>query len=96
MFYISIGNSIRSVISISAIFLVVGGVLSGQEQTEPIVSEGVAPKYPRLAWIAQATGPVVVRIEIEPGGQVAKAEAMSGHPLLREASIEANPPTSHD
>jgi TonB family protein len=79
----------RSGIPILAIFLAFGGGLGGQEQTEPIVSEAVAPKYPRLAWIAMISSTLVINVEIGASGQVVKAEALSGHPLFREASIEA-------
>ena len=40
--------------------------------------------YPRLAWIAQASGDVVVRCLLNKDGSVAKAEVLSGHGLLKE------------
>jgi TonB family protein len=74
--------------SILMIFLAAVG-LAGQATTDTIVREAIAPKYPRLAWIAHVTGSVVLSVEIGSRGQVEKVEATSGHPLLAGASIEA-------
>jgi TonB family protein len=47
------------------------------------------PVYPRSAKRFNASGPVEVRITISADGRVTGAQAISGHPLLREAAIEA-------
>lgn len=49
----------------------------------------VEPTYPEAAKAAQITGAVVVEIEIDKEGNVAAARAISGHPLLRAAGVEA-------
>jgi len=62
------------------------------------VSEGVllgkaikryTPPYPAIARAARASGPVQVMVTISEEGQVINATAVSGHPLLREASVQA-------
>ncbi|HVY91945.1 MAG TPA: energy transducer TonB [Bryobacteraceae bacterium] len=59
----------------------------------PLIAQDWAPihieavnSYPRLAWIAQITGDVVVDCVLNKDGSVAKATAMSGPGLLREGS----------
>jgi outer membrane biosynthesis protein TonB len=44
--------------------------------------------YPRLAWIAVASGDVVVRCLLNKDGSVAKAEALSGPGLLKEKTVQ--------
>lgn len=48
-----------------------------------------APVYPPTARAVRAGGKVVVEIEVSPQGSVVKAEAVSGHPLLRAAAVAA-------
>ena len=60
-----------------------GGVLNGKAIEKPI------PAYPPVAKAARASGAVVVRVVVDEEGRVEKAEAISGHPLLREAAVEA-------
>ncbi len=45
-------------------------------------------EYPRLAWIAQATGDVVVKCTLDKNGSVVKAEASSGPGLLKQQAPE--------
>ena len=45
--------------------------------------------YPEMARAARAQGDVDVRIVIDEGGNVVSAEAVSGHPLLRAAAVNA-------
>ncbi|MFN7931632.1 MAG: energy transducer TonB, partial [Blastocatellia bacterium] len=47
------------------------------------------PVYPAEAAAARATGAVQVAITVAEEGHVISAEAVSGHPLLREAAVAA-------
>jgi TonB family protein len=47
------------------------------------------PVYPAAAKAVRAGGTVVVRVVIDESGNVISAAAISGHPLLRAASVEA-------
>jgi len=60
-----------------------GGLLHGK------AIRRVEPNYPEAAKAAQISGLVVVEIEIDKEGNVASARAISGHPLLRAAGVEA-------
>jgi len=60
-----------------------GGVLNGKATSMPI------PEYPPAAKAVNAAGAVSVRVTIDETGAVTAAEAVSGHPLLRSASVAA-------
>ena len=60
-----------------------GGVLNGKAISKP------APPYPAVAKAARAAGTVVVQITVDEGGKVISAAAVSGHPLLRQAAVQA-------
>ncbi|HKP11115.1 MAG TPA: TonB family protein [Blastocatellia bacterium] len=45
--------------------------------------------YPPLALTAHISGTVFVEVTIDESGQVASAHAFSGHPLLKDAAVEA-------
>lgn len=60
-----------------------GGILNGKAVSKP------APSYPAEARAAGASGTVVVRILVGEDGTVESAEAVSGHPLLHDAAVEA-------
>jgi len=60
-----------------------GEVLNGRAITLP------KPRYPQVARAAGATGTVTVNITIDEEGNVTAAKAVSGHPLLQGASVEA-------
>lgn len=47
------------------------------------------PAYPRMAMVAHVEGPVSVEVVISPEGRVEVARAVSGHPLLKPAAVEA-------
>jgi TonB family protein len=47
------------------------------------------PAYPPAARAVRATGAVSVQVLIDESGKVISAYAVSGHPLLRAASVEA-------
>lgn len=49
----------------------------------------VEAQTPPMAKTANVSGPVVVEVTVDEGGDVIKARAISGHPLLREAAAEA-------
>lgn len=60
-----------------------GGVLQGN------AAHRIQPQYPAIAKAAGVEGPVQVQITINEEGTVTAAEAISGHPLLREAAVDA-------
>ena len=60
-----------------------GGVLNGKAISKP------TPPYPAVAKAARASGVVVVQITVDEGGKVISAAAVSGHPLLRQAAVQA-------
>jgi len=60
-----------------------GGDLNGKAVNLPV------PAYPESAKSAHVSGAVQVRIMIDENGNVVGAEAVSGHPLLREAAVSA-------
>ncbi|MGH9840479.1 MAG: energy transducer TonB [Blastocatellia bacterium] len=50
----------------------------------------VQPRYPANAKRVNASGPVDVKITISEAGRVIEARAINGHPLLRDAAVEAS------
>jgi TonB family protein len=60
-----------------------GGVLNGKAIDKP------EPPYPSLAKAARASGTVTVQVTVDETGRVVSAAAVSGHPLLRAAAVEA-------
>lgn len=60
-----------------------GGVLNGK------ATNLVKPAYPAAAKAVKAQGAVNVQVVIDEQGSVVSATAVSGHPLLREASVTA-------
>lgn len=60
-----------------------GGVLNGKAVYK------ITPEYPPVAKAARAQGTVVVQITVDEEGYVISAEAVSGHPLLRQATVQA-------
>lgn len=63
--------------------LVSRGVINGKAVSKP------TPAYPPAAKAAGVQGTVTVKIEVNENGVVTAAEAVSGHPLLREAAEDA-------
>jgi protein TonB len=49
----------------------------------------ISPQYPAIARAARAAGPVQVQIVISEEGRVVGAEVLGGHPLLRQAALDA-------
>lgn len=62
---------------------IVGGVLNGKALSLPV------PQYPAAARAVRVSGSVNVEVTIDETGQVIRAEAVSGHPLLRDAAVTA-------
>jgi len=60
-----------------------GGVLNGKALSLP------APAYPAAARAVEASGAVNVQVTINEQGEIISASAVSGHPLLRQASEQA-------
>jgi TonB family protein len=60
-----------------------GGVLNGRAITLP------KPVYPADAKAAHLSGKVTVEVSIDEDGNVIAAKAVSGHPLLQAASVDA-------
>ena len=60
-----------------------GGVLNGKAQSLPL------PAYPAAAKAVKASGAVNVQVTINEAGSVVSANAVSGHPMLRPAAVQA-------
>src|SRR5580765_1876026 len=60
-----------------------GGVLNGKATSLP------KPAYPAAAKAVRAGGAVSVQVLIDESGRVISASAVSGHPLLRAAAVQA-------
>ena len=60
-----------------------GGVLQGSALRR------VQPQYPPIAKAARAAGAVQVQVTISEEGRVIDAQVVSGHPLLRDAALQA-------
>lgn len=60
-----------------------GGVLQGKAMVK------VQPQYPAIAKSARASGSVQVQVVISEEGKVIESLVLSGHPLLREAALQA-------
>src|SRR5574341_650290 len=60
-----------------------GGVLQGSAISK------VQPPYPPIAKAARASGAVQVQVTISEEGRVIEAAVISGHPLLRDAAVQA-------
>jgi protein TonB len=59
------------------------GVINGRAIEKP------TPAYPAIAKAARAEGIVTVQILLDERGKVVSAQATGGHPLLRQAAVEA-------
>lgn|SRR5918911_3547734 len=60
-----------------------GGMLNGQAISKP------DPVYPPVARAARASGTVTVQVTVDETGKVTSAKAVSGHPLLQAAAVQA-------
>ncbi|HEX8284709.1 MAG TPA: VWA domain-containing protein [Pyrinomonadaceae bacterium] len=71
---------------------------AGGESTKTVVSGGVlntkalslpVPNYPSAARSTGASGKVVVEVMIDEHGKIIEARAVSGHPFLQQAAVQA-------
>ncbi len=69
-------------------WLLLAPVLLSAEAPPP-VKLAVAPKYPALTLAGRVDGIVTVRIAIDRAGTVTAATVTKGHPMLREAALNA-------
>jgi TonB family protein len=60
-----------------------GGVMTGR------AIRRVEPEYPAIARSAHASGTVMIEVEVDESGNVTSARAVSGHPLLQNAAVQA-------
>jgi TonB family protein len=51
--------------------------------------EGQAPQYPQMAKIAHIQGKTVLELTVAPDGSVTQLHAVSGHPILLQAALDA-------
>jgi protein TonB len=58
-------------------------VLNGKAVVKP------QPAYPPIAKAARAQGVVVVEVIVDEEGYIISARAVSGHPLLQQAAVQA-------
>ena len=63
-------------------FPISGGILNGKAVEKP------APAYPRMG-VVRVDSTVVVQVMVDEEGKVVSAQAVSGHPLLRQAAVDA-------
>jgi len=75
-----------------------GALVAQEDQSIVRVSSDVAgqnllkrvePYYPQMAKIAHVQGDVILRIIISPEGKVISLKAVSGHPILIQAALDA-------
>lgn len=65
-----------------------GEAISSRSLNSEAISQP-APKYPPAAKAVKAKGPVSVNVTVDEQGNVIRAAAVSGHPLLRAAATDA-------
>jgi TonB family protein len=89
----------KTIFSLTIIFLTIGTFFAQTPTPTPkIINSGVIngkaislikPVYPTFATSEKPSGEVKVQVIIDEQGNVISAEATSGHPALREASVKA-------
>jgi TonB family protein len=77
----------KIVTSTLAFLLLLPHLFAGE--SSPAVKFAVAPKYPTLTLAGRICGEVVVRVTIDRAGAVKAAKVTEGHPMLREAAVNA-------
>ena len=70
-----------------ALLLVIPALFGAEIPTS--VKTAVAPKYPALTLAGRVDGVVTVRVTIDRAGAVKAADVVKGHPMLREAALDA-------
>ena len=78
---------VKTVASTLAFLLCVPHLFAGE--SSPAVKFAVAPKYPTLTLAGRVYGEVTVRVTIDRAGAVKAAKVTEGHPMLREAAVNA-------
>jgi TonB family protein len=64
-------------------------IRKGGDLLQGSATKRVEPAYPPLAKTARVTGAVVVEVTVDEEGKVIAARAISGHPLLKDAAVNA-------
>jgi TonB family protein len=79
------------ILLITSLLILPSGVVPAQTEgtdDRPGVIKAVAPKYPPIARASRTSGKVVVKVTLNPAGEVTAAKMISGHPLLAQISLE--------
>jgi TonB family protein len=70
------------------LLLVLSTSIAGFAQDRAVVKR-TNPVYPEMAKRMRVSGTVVVKVIIAADGKVTNATAVSGHPLLKQAAVNA-------
>jgi outer membrane biosynthesis protein TonB len=76
-----------SALALLMFVMLVPQVFAGE--SSPAVKLAVAPKYPTLTPAGRVYGQVTVRVTIDRTGTVKDTRVVEGHPMLREAAVNA-------
>jgi TonB family protein len=76
-----------SALALLMFVLLVPSLFAGE--SSPAVRLAVAPKYPTLTLAGRIHGKVTVRVTIDRVGTVKEVRVIEGHPMLREAAVNA-------
>ena len=76
-----------SALALVMFVLLVPSIFAGESL--PAVRLAVAPKYPTLTLAGRVYGRVTVRVTIDRAGTVKEVRVVQGHPMLREAAVNA-------
>ena len=76
-----------SALALLMFVMVVPRLFAGEPS--PAVKLAVAPKYPTLTLAGRVYGKVTVRVTIDRAGTVRNVRVVEGHPMLREAAVNA-------
>jgi TonB family protein len=74
------------------VFVITGGLPKNASQERILSGQAtkrVEPVYPVAARAARVSGSVAVELTVDDEGDVLSARVISGHPLLREAALDA-------
>jgi TonB family protein len=63
--------------------------VTGAAPQHVVLTKLFQPVYPPLAKQTQITGDVVLALEVRSNGSLESAEAVSGHPLLKQAAVDS-------
>jgi Ca-activated chloride channel family protein len=65
------------------------GITDSAGKAKGVATKKVLPTYPASAKSARASGAVQIQVTINEAGEVIDARAIGGHPLLRDAAVQA-------